>query len=1767
MPFRSPYVESIKVAFVDRNKQVIESRMVTVGLLDVSLIHPREMFRNMPEGTAGVLVAHNHPSGDPTPSREDIAITKQLVESAKALDVPLMDHLITNGGKFVSMRSRELIRFEKMKPRRGRPPKLREPVRPIPEMEKVAAWEVVPRAELTAVRTPEDLSRLAAPLRQVNPNAGHIVYLTAKNGALAIERVPMDIERSALHKRIASGVGRHGAAAFVVDWPSEQEMHAVEIAEDLIRLGGILDVKVLDVTTLDKSSLRETGALTFEERARYPERPEPGEPVPFEGVPDKEVALEYGEVFRRKPEGLTRQQMIDELIKAEASIPGVHDEAEAQDIVSQRLETAKLVRGRPVTAVREGEEPFEGESPAVTASGLTLEQFRPMVIENLPHIENFSKGLSALAAQEQATGRTPIRNERDEIIGWQSTVKYTDEYAGWDATLAERLEGAIRNFKRGKKMTALQYNVLDRAMELSRGAAPESFEEQVDRASAGQFAPFVMAKDELEPGDLVLKDGRWLQVQTDPRGDLRLVGEDVMPLPEGLEVELFVKAGTEDYDTAMRQFRTQPKPGTYAAFSAEPGEVEQPWQLTRQELRDNYEKPPAAKELARWEGDIPPVGTWRLNPDGNLEQLQWFRPDEIVAREPVDVVKAQPQYQAYVKWAQEGHIPPPISVATDPSGQLRSDDSRRVAAAQEAESEWILGWLSETDAAGRSVPNMRDLVKKAIAEEKAVPPEVLAEYPGLPREVTAESTLEAAEMEREALRLGKIQSPEERARGAALEKERLAGEREKMQQRLKLTREQRDLKIAETQAKKRQALLNMRSKMASTEERRKQIRAYAQEHLEAKDRQGVLAMVSKKYLSENDLEKALERIDGIEAMAKHRKATKRLQKVVRITEKRLKLRTGKRTVKPPFREALQSLVDSMDPTRPSVSTLEAAEASRDFFAENPQLEEEMPPRIRRRIERLGKQPIPEMRIEDIQETEAAIQILLRQNDLEGRLIAVQKWRDLDTLAQEALKTLPTHAKSKALTIGGKELRTTPLGSIPKTPGAPPTRTWLGRLLVDMYNDIDLMTRTMDAKEDGPWAEAIARPLDRAEAKRLETLEDVKVWLRAELARQGADIKEDLFMLSDVLPGLHHTSEHKFPAVRDDRGRLVSPEKTIHLTPMQKIDLLLTARDEDGMRSLNASEENRIVRTRQAGVLRRERKASLPLGRITPEMVAQLEKTLTKTERGIMETIYNFNNILSKRLINETSMDIEGVPYATEEHYYGKETVEDFIRKSRTAGILPGRSFTQQTLEDRGWLKERLPGAAAPIVIRDAFEKLQTQIAQVIAYNAYARPLREIKTVMGWQGQEPEEGRRVSLTSEMRKHYGSDWVRDLQTMIARVEGTSYQMDPFEHVVEWLRGRVVGAILTGRPTVWLKQASSMPLFALELGYDNMLEGLKIRNTHDEKHGPIIDAIIEKSPEIKNRLIHGRVSRDIGDYIGRQFMLDMLADKRTVGETLSAGVRGGDAVAIRRGVWMAYRRARQDVGEAASMDEATDRAAYWLERGVRRTQPSWHLKDLSLIGGSPNLGTRWVHVFRSFLDRVIKMQRLNYMRYREGDRTIKDKTKLVRDQAFIQMVVALLGGLINQTWRAIGRRKRDPKSMGEHAQDLGWRALDNAFGEWWLVGDAASIYLRKVRGKDWRGDDMLRAPVVETLGQIVEVAAETTKAIKYKGIEPDDKKFDQAMKNLLRVAPELAGRMAGVSVEGIVDIGQTVAGAKGRERKRRLMRFKGERGEKAEMREMSF
>ncbi|SFA68915.1 DNA repair protein RadC [Lentibacillus halodurans] len=99
--------EHFVVLFLNTKNQIIHRQTIFIGSLNSSIVHPREIYREaVKRSAASIICAHNHPSGDPAPSQEDIHVTRRLAESGKMIGIELLDHLVIGDRKFISLKEK-----------------------------------------------------------------------------------------------------------------------------------------------------------------------------------------------------------------------------------------------------------------------------------------------------------------------------------------------------------------------------------------------------------------------------------------------------------------------------------------------------------------------------------------------------------------------------------------------------------------------------------------------------------------------------------------------------------------------------------------------------------------------------------------------------------------------------------------------------------------------------------------------------------------------------------------------------------------------------------------------------------------------------------------------------------------------------------------------------------------------------------------------------------------------------------------------------------------------------------------------------------------------------------------------------------------------------------------------------------------------------------------------------------------------------------------------------------------------------------------------------------------------------------------------------------------------------------------------------------------------------------------------------------------------------------------------------------------------------
>jgi len=98
-------VEQFGVVLLDTKHRILRTTLLSVGTLDTSIVHPREVFRAAASaGAAALVLFHNHPSGDPTPSEDDVALTRRMVRAGELMGISVLDHVIVAENRFCSLK-------------------------------------------------------------------------------------------------------------------------------------------------------------------------------------------------------------------------------------------------------------------------------------------------------------------------------------------------------------------------------------------------------------------------------------------------------------------------------------------------------------------------------------------------------------------------------------------------------------------------------------------------------------------------------------------------------------------------------------------------------------------------------------------------------------------------------------------------------------------------------------------------------------------------------------------------------------------------------------------------------------------------------------------------------------------------------------------------------------------------------------------------------------------------------------------------------------------------------------------------------------------------------------------------------------------------------------------------------------------------------------------------------------------------------------------------------------------------------------------------------------------------------------------------------------------------------------------------------------------------------------------------------------------------------------------------------------------------------
>lgn len=271
---RTPFFESLKVAVLDDRYQVVHSQVVSVGTMNESLAHPRDFMSvvlaakqaNPQAKLTGFMIMHNHPSGKTDPSEPDKRVTTRFAEAGEMFDLPLIDHVITNGETFFSFREHGLIQPSRFPTPDfapdGSPPLL--PVLPRPAGEiapgQMASYEATPASASSSLRMgdSDNLSLVQQTLQTADPNMIHVINVDTQNGIVSVMRHPLTVTAAEIMRATTPAA----AYGMFLSLPSMPPAEAATLVRRVREAADLMQIFLLDAAVVGMpATLKQQGLL------------------------------------------------------------------------------------------------------------------------------------------------------------------------------------------------------------------------------------------------------------------------------------------------------------------------------------------------------------------------------------------------------------------------------------------------------------------------------------------------------------------------------------------------------------------------------------------------------------------------------------------------------------------------------------------------------------------------------------------------------------------------------------------------------------------------------------------------------------------------------------------------------------------------------------------------------------------------------------------------------------------------------------------------------------------------------------------------------------------------------------------------------------------------------------------------------------------------------------------------------------------------------------------------------------------------------------------------------------------------------------------------------------------------------------------------------------------------------------------------------------------------------------------------------------------
>ena len=600
--------------------------------------------------------------------------------------------------------------------------------------------------------------------------------------------------------------------------------------------------------------------------------------------------------------------------------------------------------------------------------------------------------------------------------------------------------------------------------------------------------------------------------------------------------------------------------------------------------------------------------------------------------------------------------------------------------------------------------------------------------------------------------------------------------------------------------------------------------------------------------------------------------------------------------------------------------------------------------------------IQDLPIESIEQINEVLTSLKFQNDFET---AQRESGKAETIAAE-IETIKVDIKTKPSILSGKDASVS-LGRA------------VGEKFITRHQNLESLTDKTTAGVSGligakrnSFTQSVYDTINEGVDVQYEHTLEARDLLRSIMEKHGVDPKTIKTWLTD---------KHKFG------------DKTF--TTNEMLSIFMHSRNVHNLTVMLNNGFNKF----RSGVAKIKQGKVEKLRGFDQKLIDDITAKLTKEQKDFAKDVgKRLMDGLNRDAINETSLEAENLEIATVNNYW--PAVRDTVRKilgKKVVGI-------QSLIEGMGILKERI-GTGNPLLLRGFFETVYTSNKNVAAYKGLAIPLREVKSIMGDK----------SLQDKLKKAGYEDELNVMITQIERIEDNSAETGDIEKAV----GVLIGGFAKSRFGLNLKiaprqQISSTLIFSyVDPKYATEFKGLATKD--------ILQEMFEISPQTQMRVESLRFDRDIGNNQLENDLMRYLTGQQNFSDHLLVGMKFFDTNAIAD----IYRATKAEVRDFTGLDENSDEFKTALKQRfewvLRHTQPTWHPKDRSILGTSPNPLARSLTMFMSQREKLVMMVANANQRYAKSPKTTSDTKEVARTWGTVGANMAMFA-LFNFAWAAL-------------------------------------------------------------------------------------------------------------------------------------------------------